>query len=320
MGMKDHNFYNKVISVLIDRMDEANSIDLATIANTLVLLKNKKVQVDGDLVRSATSTISKMCMRKEMMEEMSATNSVLIMYSFAKLEIMDWELFDKLLDLMKKINKENFETHQIPLVLHVFSLFNIKKDTRLPLILDYIVETAGVMTYQNIANCLMSLARLNKRRYDVIRALVENLKDKLPTIKIRELANILWSLGKLSYNDQEFIDECLRKVYECDNIDAISYSQVFEALKEYKLKRQGNIMLSMKDEELMDHLLKKYMNIMRSSPNQIITQVAWCCSVLEFDRYNVIEESLEELSKRKLNREERKYVNLLKERVMREKE
>ncbi|BAM42338.1 uncharacterized protein TOT_040000706 [Theileria orientalis strain Shintoku] len=330
MGMKEQSFYNKVIAVLIDRMDEANSMDLATIANTLVLLKNRKVHVDGDVVRSAATAISRMCMRREIMEEMSATNSVLIMYSFAKLEIMDWELFDKLLELMKKINKENFEPHQIPLVLHVFSVFNIKKDARMPLILDYIVETAGIMTYQNIANCLVSLARLNKRRYDATEiwkigkwkfvALVENLKEKMETIKIRELgkwkentnltANILWSLGKLSYNDKEFVDECLRKVAECGDIDAISYAQVFEALKEYKTRRQGNVMLSMKDEELMEHLLNKYMKIMRSSPNQIITQVAWCCSVMDFDRNKVIEESLEELSKRKLNKVEQKYVNL----------
>eukprot|EP00375_Theileria_parva_P001161 XP_763832.1 hypothetical protein [Theileria parva strain Muguga] len=171
MGMKETSFYNKVLPIALERIDEANSIDLATISQTMVLLKNRKIPVDSNLVKSIMNNVSKMCLTDRIITEISATNSVLILYSFAKLNIFDEVLFPKLLGLVKHINKENFEPHLIPLVLYVLSIFNVRDHSAFSLIFDYISEFSHLMKYENLANCLNSMARLNIRSHSVIRGL-----------------------------------------------------------------------------------------------------------------------------------------------------
>uniref|UniRef100_A0A3B0MWL3 Uncharacterized protein n=1 Tax=Theileria annulata TaxID=5874 RepID=A0A3B0MWL3_THEAN len=301
MGMKETIFYNKVLPIALERIDEANSIDLATIAQTLVLLKNLKMTVDSNLVKSIMNSVSKMCLTDRIISEISATNSVLILYSFAKLNIFDEVLFPRLLELIKDINKENFEPHLIPLVLYVLSIFKINDFSCLSVIFEYITEYSHMMKHENLSNCLSSMARLNIRNYSVIRELVQNIKKLLPSIRVRELANVMWSLSKLKYDDSDFINDCFNRVKEYDYIDPMSHAQIFETIKRCNFNKK----------DIVDHLLRKYIPIMRESPTQVITQVAWCCYVLNLNKYNLIEDSLEELSRRELNKVELKYLNKL---------
>ncbi|KAK1442792.1 hypothetical protein BgAZ_303100 [Babesia gibsoni] len=286
----------ELVTICIGRINEANSIDLATFAQTAILLKRHP------RVNEIMMVIAKKTLEPEVIADISATNAVLILYAFAQLGIHDLKVSDQLLSVITKLDHQDFQTHLIPLALHSLARFNLKGHDALKAVSDHAVKVAHKMQPENISSTLHALARLKYKHSVLLRELANRTKQILSTIAVRELSNIFWAFGKLKYKDEELMDSIIERVLDYEHIDNMSFAQVFEAMRCYDMVGKG---------DAINELLTRYMKIMQSCSTQIVTQVAWCCCSLGHLDQEIIPKSLEELCQRDRDAKEQKYVEML---------
>eukprot|EP00371_Babesia_bovis_P001255 XP_001609902.1 hypothetical protein [Babesia bovis T2Bo] len=297
--MADHRNllpFEQLVDICVKRMDEANSIDLATIAQTAVLLKRRlPVFKLMEEVANVTGT-------QRILDEISASNAVLILYAFAQTHVKHDQLFNKLSQVISKMSHDDFQMHLIPLALHALAQLRSKDRHVLENIADYALKVAEQMQPANISSTVCAMAKLRYKHPLLLRAMANRTKQLIPSINIREMSNILWGFGKLRYDDKEFVDSIIDRCSQYSDIDELSFAQTFEAIRCYHAVHK---------EDVIKSLTERYLVIMPQCSTQIVTQVAWCCTSLGFNHDSIISKSLEVLTTRNRNAVEQKFVKML---------
>ncbi|KAK1938302.1 hypothetical protein X943_000009 [Babesia divergens] len=296
MGKSQCHILEQLVGICIKRINEANSIDLATIAQTAILLKrNKGVNELMEAVANAT-------LAPNIIAEISATNAVLILYAFAQIGMKHEGLFEALLDVITKLNHEDFQVHLIPLALHSLAKFKYKNHRALHAVTDHALQVVHKMQPENLSSTIYALARLMFNQQALVREIAKKTAQHLPNIGVRELSNIFWGLAKLRHDDLPLANDIIDRVIQYDHIDNMSFAQIFEGMRCYHMVDKR---------DAISTLLKRYKTIMPSCSTQIVTQVAWCCCSLGYWGQDIIPNSLEELCLRDRSKKEQKYVEML---------
>lgn len=300
IGHRNKEFYDQMFEIGVKRIKEAEGIDLVTLSQTLLLLKTSKVMTDWKIIRKVMVAICREASDPRILLEISATNAVLLMYSLAKIPHLQKDLFNSLIDVVTKMDSEEFEPHLVPLILHSCAVFSFRKARPLSIIMDRINAIVEKMTPVHLSNCICSLARLEIRNIELIQALTMRTRELLETIKARELGNIIYGLSNLEYDNVEVLGEFIDKIVTMDCIDYFSCAQVLYAMGHY----------SMKKKDIITKIVKHFESSIRNVPTLQLAQIAWSCSCLDYNEFYVLTRSIEELEARNLNENEQKYLDM----------
>ncbi|KAK2198179.1 hypothetical protein BdWA1_001188 [Babesia duncani] len=292
IGYCNSGFEREICEIAINRMHEANSIDLATIAQTAI-----KMKCPRDLLHA----VSRQVLRDDIIREISATNAVFILYSFGKCSQLDLPLFETLLDLIGKIDIGDFEVHLVPLVLHAIATFKLTNFNLDP-ILRHATVHANLMETSSISSCIYSLAKLEINNESLIKALIARIWEVVNHTQMREICNIIWGLSKLRYHEEcTKVAEHALSFPAC--IDDISFGQLFDAI--VVSAPAANRL------EVLNALMDRYMGAFPIKSAEIMGRIAWSTRKFDFKDKGIIEKTLEELSSRKLTSDSKYYFKVL---------
>ncbi|GFE54695.1 hypothetical protein BaOVIS_020990 [Babesia ovis] len=288
--------FDKLLQVCIKRISEANSIDLATMAQTAVLLKKKLG------IREVMDQVANAAIEQPILCEISATNAVLILYAFAQTGIKHGQLCQELTKVMTAMRPDDFQIHLIPLALYALARLGIKDRQVMETMTTYALKVTDQMGPENVSGTVCALARLKFNHPRLLTEMATRTKQLMPSIGVREMSNILWGFAKLRYDDTAFVDDMIDRCVQYSDIDNMSFAQMFEAIRCYHAVHKI---------EVIRQLLQRYIAVMQQCSTQIVTQVAWCFTSLGCNDHGIISKSLEELKLRNRNKVEQRFVEML---------
>ncbi|AFZ81059.1 hypothetical protein BEWA_004670 [Theileria equi strain WA] len=299
IGHRDEGFYEKIFEIGVERIKEAQSIDLVTLSQTIVLLKMSRILTNWETIRKTMSKICTEVSTPRILSSISATDAVLFIYSLAKTNHLNKAAFRSVVDVILDMDPKEFEPCHMPLVLYSFAAFKFKKARPLSIIMGHISAIVEQMTPAHISNCLCSLTRLEIRNIDLVNALVDKTKTMLDTIQARELGNIVYGLSNLEYDNLDFINELIEKFLTLDRVDEFSCVHILYAMGRYKIN----------NEETIHEIIKKIEGSLERIPSLSLIHIVWSCSRLGCNRFDMIERSVDELRTRSLNKHEQEYFD-----------
>ncbi|CDR95246.1 hypothetical protein, conserved [Babesia bigemina] len=298
---------DQMLAVCRERVAEANSIDLATIAQTATLLKRSReiLELMNAVADAATS--------ETILEGISTTNAVLILYSFGQMGIRHKKLYQSMTQIITKMEHDDFQSHLIPIALHALAKFGNCDRNVLETIANHAIKVANNMQPENVSGTVCALAKLKFRHSLLLREMAKRTRELMSDMNLREMlcnrtGNILWGFAKLRHSDEDLIDEMIGgdRCAQYPRIDNMSFAQIFEALRCYHAVHKAY-----SNAAVVKALLPRYIEVMPQCSTQIVTQVAWCCCSLGCNDCGIIVQSLDVLKSRKRTKVEQKYVNML---------
>ncbi|GIX64399.1 RAP domain protein [Babesia caballi] len=173
---------DQLLQACRERVEEANSIDLATMAQTATLLRRTPV-VEGVMQDVANRAVT-----EEILGEISATNAVLILYAFAQMGIKHEKMYPTLKQVIKKMDHDDFQPHLIPIALHALARFGSRDRPVLETVANHAVKVTHEMQPENVSGTVCALAKLKFRHSLLLREMAKRTRQLMDDVNVREMS------------------------------------------------------------------------------------------------------------------------------------
>ncbi|CZU00128.1 hypothetical protein CYL21_2084 [Plasmodium falciparum NF54] len=267
-GLRDYNNINLIKEYFIKNIDKFNNLDLTIILSSFTILQeellkkipnvnNKDVSFniydtkkDHSLCSEALYDymdifkiiLNKIQKDKNIHENLSVVNSVLILNMLSRINFCNYEIFKFFTkNYYKNLNDKDLEPHHFTLLLNSFAKCNIHINI-MKYILKYMNNKNFInnLSYVNITNAVHYMAKFNYRNATFLNHLKDKVIEIIDIIPQREFSNIMWSLAKLHIKDDYFYYIAFQKIKQIiDVMDMMSVAQILDAMRRRKNVSNG---------------------------------------------------------------------------------
>ncbi|KOB59950.1 hypothetical protein PFHG_01711 [Plasmodium falciparum HB3] len=179
---------------------------------------------------------------KNIHENLSVVNSVLILNMLSRINFCNYEIFKFFTkNYYKNLNDKDLEPHHFTLLLNSFAKCNIHINI-MKYILKYMNNKNFInnLSYVNITNAVHYMAKFNYRNATFLNHLKDKVIEIIDIIPQREFSNIMWSLAKLHIKDDYFYYIAFQKIKQIiDVMDMMSVAQILDAMRRRKNVSNG---------------------------------------------------------------------------------